>query len=290
MSAGDMDFVDGSTYVDTALSPDIWLDFTASDMTSDGSDTFKAVVFAGILEDNKVKCDYDHILGYTPGADLTVPDGSLGAVFQGAPGIFGVTVVEPTPQTNPPKYTVKIDTDFDFNPLPPGYSEFEAGSPLESVGQLLMCVELQQFGCDNEKDEFATVGVQIDYDLDATCLECNLAKVKKENLEQDSEGVAAPQIDCVLSNPIGDPAEPFTQGQVIKVCINYKEPDSFDDACFDQVLELKAKIYDANDDDWTGEELVSLNELPQSGWDLATGGNTCGQNAADISINSQRSK
>lgn len=103
-------------------------------------------------------------------------------------------------------------------------------TPGSDIGKLYVCVELQQHSC-GAKREFATVWLEIDFNLDSSCTDCAIATVEREVASEDTGEVEAPPIDCELGNGPG----PYNQGDPIEICLDYVDSPAYN-ACFDQVL------------------------------------------------------
>jgi len=232
----------------TAATPDLQLTFVAPSLGVVGTpaESFEAIVWAA----DGSGCDYTQpYLGKTgPGASTINPTGS-------DPGQF-TTPFTVSPITGAgPSYSVDIDTIFVTGT--PGYSE--SGS----TGTAYMCVEFQQFGCGSKVD-FKTVYLTITYALDSTCSVCEIAQVTREGPINDNGSVAAPPLECEVTN-----AGPFTQGDEIRICVKY--PDGGppggpaylnDDVCFNYLSAFTAQMYQGS----SFSAVANLLSLPSGGF------------------------
>jgi len=263
-----MKYNDESAKVDFAdPEPDLTVDFTAPSLGVKGTpaEEFEAVVYAvKKYEKNgkpKYKCDYNTILGYTDGADLTSPSDD--------PDIKNFLTVS-VDDSAAPTYTVEVsELDENLSDIPSYYyDDYEAN--------LYVCIELQQHGC-GRKQEFADVLLHISINLKSECKTCPIAYIKREGPEKDDAEVCAPELVCYLG-PDTPGKEPeygttpiFYQGDEIQACIKYNETSLCDsEICFKRVVTFDATIYEYDrcqgqceeENALSGDDLLALTGNP----------------------------
>jgi len=245
--AGDVTYNSLSAQVLYAVqeNPDIVVSFNAPPVNpTTPPESVEAVVWPGKKDGEVLSCDYNqpYYLGKTAGASLNNP----GTANEPFPTLLWP--VEIVPGTGSNNYDVKIDTTFFTDPATPGYSESR------DTGWAYMCIEFQQFAC-GFKVDFATVLLEIKYNLESECSICSIAEITREGPVNDGGEVLAPPLECVVGNPED---EPFNQGDAVEICIQYPEDYRNDDVCFNYLTEFEAKLWQRGNPDHATANLLNI--------------------------------
>jgi len=225
--------------------PDIVVSFNAPPVnpTTPPLESVEAVIWPGKKDGEVLSCDYNqpYYLGATEGASLKNP-GIANTPF---PTLLWPVEIVPTGSNN---YNVEIDTTFFTNPDTPGYSE--SGN----TGWAYMCIEFQQFACDSKVD-FATVLLEIKYNLESECSICSTAQITREGPVNDGGEVLAPPLDCVVGNPED---APFKQGDDVEICVQYPDDYRNEDVCFNYLSEFVAVLWQSDGPDPVTADLLNI--------------------------------